>query len=289
MTVGDKRKAVHAMQEVTTISERKACLLVGINRASMRYQPQSKESDVELSARIQELALERKRFGYRRIHHLLRREGTEVNHKRVYRLYREAGLTVRKRKRRKSLCVEREPLLLPSLPNHTWSMDFVMDALSSGRRIKCLTIVDDFTKECLDITVASGISGDEVVAILEAIAAFRGYPEAVRTDQGPEFTGKALDQWAYDHGVILKLIQAGKPTQNAYIESFNGKFRDECLNEHLFRDLSHARKLISDWRIDYNENRPHSSIGYLTPSEFAVLTRSGLNSNVTDITKEVLD
>ncbi len=275
------------MQEVTTISERKACLLVGINRASMRYQPQSKESDVGLSARIQELALERKRFGYRRIHHLLLREGTEVNHKRVYRLYREARLTVRKRKRRKSLCVEREPLLLPSLPNHTWSMDFVMDALSSGRRIKCLTIVDDFTKECLDITVASGISGDEVVAILEAIAAFRGYPEAVRTDQGPEFTGKALDQWAYDHGVILKLIQAGKPTQNAYIESFNGKFRDECLNEHLFRDLSHARKLISDWRIDYNENRPHSSIGYLTPSEFAVLTRSGLNSNVTDITKEV--
>ncbi|PSU11134.1 IS3 family transposase [Photobacterium ganghwense] len=289
LTVGDKRKAVHAMQEVTTISERKACLLVGINRASMRYQPQSKESDVELSARIQELALERKRFGYRRIHHLLRREGTEVNHKRVYRLYRESGLTVRKRKRRKSLCVEREPLLLPTLPNHTWSMDFVMDALSSGRRIKCLTIVDDFTKECLDITVASGISGDEVVAILEAIAAFRGYPEAVRTDQGPEFTGKALDQWAYDHGVILKLIQAGKPTQNAYIESFNGKFRDECLNEHLFRDLSHARKLISDWRIDYDESRPHSSIGYLTPSEFAVLTRSGLNSNVTDITKEVLD
>ncbi|WP_273860316.1 IS3 family transposase [Photobacterium sp. GSS17] len=289
LTVGDKRKAVHAMQEVTTISERKACLLVGINRASMRYQPQSKESDVELSARIQELALERKRFGYRRIHHLLRREGREVNHKRVYRLYRESGLTVRKRKRRKSLCVEREPLLLPSLPNHTWSMDFVMDVLSSGRRIKCLTIVDDFTKECLDITVASGISGDEVVAILEAIAAFRGYPEAIRTDQGPEFTGKALDQWAYDHGVILKLIQAGKPTQNAYIESFNGKFRDECLNEHLFRDLSHARKLISDWRIDYNENRPHSSIGYLTPSEFAVLTRSGLNSNVTDITKEVLD
>ncbi|WP_242551828.1 IS3 family transposase [Photobacterium ganghwense] len=289
LTVGDKRKAVHVMQEVTTISERKACLLVGINRASMRYKPQAKKSDVELLARIQELALERKRFGYRRIHRLLRREGTEVNHKRVYRLYREAGLAVRKRKRRKSLCVGREQLLLPSQSNHTWSMDFVMDALSSGRRIKCLTIVDDFTKECLDITVASGISGDEVVAILEAIAAFRGYPEAVRTDQGPEFTGKALDQWAYDHGVILKLIQAGQPTQNAYIESFNGKFRDECLNEHLFRDLSHARKLISDWRIDYNENRPHSSIGYLTPSEFAVLTRSGLNSNVTDITKEMLD
>lgn len=165
-----------------------------------------------------------------------------------------------------------------------------MDALSNGRRIKCLTIVDDYTKECLDIPVATGISGDEVVITLESIAAFRGYPEAIRTDQGPEFTGKALDQWAYQHGVILKLIQAGKPTQNAYIESFNGKFRDECLNEHWFRDLSHARDLISLWRMDYNENRPHSALGYLTPSEFAATTRKARNSgNLTSITNEVLD
>ncbi len=165
-----------------------------------------------------------------------------------------------------------------------------MDALSSGRRIKCLTIVDDYTKECLDLPVATGISGEEVVRTLDAIAAFRGYPEAVRTDQGPEFTGKALDQWAYDNGVALKLIQAGKPTQNAYIESFNGKFRDECLNEHWFRDLNHARELISNWRLDYNENRPHSALGYLTPSEFSATTRAESSTgNLIDITKGVLD
>ncbi|HII4316018.1 TPA: IS3 family transposase [Vibrio parahaemolyticus] len=290
LTVEDKRKAVKVIQKGTQLSERRACLLVGIQRASMRYQPQANREDDKLQARIKELALERRRFGYRRIHRLLRREGFDVNHKRVYRLYCELGLTVSKRRRRKSQCVEREPLLLPSVPNHTWSMDFVMDALSNGRRIKCLTIVDDYTKECLDIPVATGISGDEVVITLESIAAFRGYPEAIRTDQGPEFTGKALDQWAYQHGVILKLIQAGKPTQNAYIESFNGKFRDECLNEHWFRDLSHARDLISLWRMDYNENRPHSALGYLTPSEFAATTRTARNSgNLTSITNEVLD
>ncbi|ELB2200081.1 IS3 family transposase, partial [Vibrio parahaemolyticus] len=289
LTVEDKRKAVKVIQKGTQLSERRACLLVGIQRASLRYQPQANREDEKLQARIKELALERRRFGYRRIHRLLRREGFDVNHKRVYRLYCELGLTVSKRRRRKSQCVEREPLLLPSVPNHTWSMDFVMDALSNGRRIKCLTIVDDYTKECLDIPVATGISGDEVVITLESIAAFRGYPEAIRTDQGPEFTGKALDQWAYQHGVILKLIQAGKPTQNAYIESFNGKFRDECLNEHWFRDLSHARDLISLWRMDYNENRPHSALGYLTPSEFAATTRKARNSgNLTSITNEVL-
>ncbi|WP_420496748.1 IS3 family transposase [Vibrio fluvialis] len=290
LTVEDKRKAVKIIQKSTQLSERRACLLVGIQRASLRYQPQANREDDKLQARIKELALERRRFGYRRIHRLLRREGFDVNHKRVYRLYCELGLTVSKRRRRKSQCVEREPLLLPSVPNHTWSMDFVMDALSNGRRIKCLTIVDDYTKECLDIPVATGISGDEVVITLESIAAFRGYPASIRTDQGPEFTGKALDQWAYQHGVILKVIQAGKPTQNAYIESFNGKFRDECLNEHWFRDLSHARDLISLWRMDYNENRPHSALGYLTPSEFAATTRTARNSgNLTSITNEVLD
>lgn len=165
-----------------------------------------------------------------------------------------------------------------------------MDALSNGRRIKCLTIVDDYTKECLDIPVAVGISGDEVVITPESIAVFLGYPSAIRTDPRPEFTGKVLDQWAYQHGVILKLIQAGKPTQNAYIESFNGKFRDECLNEHWFSDLNHARELISGWRMDYNENRPHSALGYLTSSEFAATTRTVTNNgDLTSITNELLD
>lgn len=165
-----------------------------------------------------------------------------------------------------------------------------MVALSNGRRIKCLRIVDDYPKECLDNPVATGISGDEVVITLESISAFRGYPEAIRSDQGPEITGKTLDQWAYQHGMILKLIQAGKPTQNAYIESVNGKFRDECLNEHWFRDLSHARDLISLCRMDYNENRLHSALGYLNPCEFAATTRTARNSgHLTSITNEVLD
>src|SRR5690606_1218237 len=150
-------------------------------------------------------------------------------------------------------------------------------------------ITDDFTKECLDIPVAMGISGEQVVRTLDGIAAFRGYPKAVRTDQGPEFTGRALDQWAYLHGVELKLIQPGKPMQNGYVESFNGKFRDECLNEHWFRDLAHARDKISNWRLDYNEQRPHSSLGYQTPLEFASALRLGkTDSKVTDITREQL-
>lgn len=159
--------------------------------------------------------------------------------------------------------------------------------MDNGRRIKCLTMVDDYTKGCLDIPVATGSSGDEVV---EFIAAFRGYPTAILTDQGPEFTGKALDQWAYQHGMILKLPQAGKPTLNAYVESFNGKLRDECLNEHWFRDLSHARELISLWRMDYNENHPHLALDYLTPSEFAATTKTARNNGkLTSINNEVLD
>jgi len=257
------------MQRQTPISQRRACSLVGISRASLHYRPKQPAEDAALEKRIRTLAYERRRFGYRRIHQLLRREGVAVNHKRVYRLYQAAGLAVPKRKRRKGLSLARQPLVLPEAPNQTWSMDFVMDALASGRRLKCLTVVDDFTKESLDIPVAHGLSGEQVTRVLDQIAAFRGYPAAIRTDQGPEFTGKALDQWAYRHGVEIKLIQPGKPTQNGFIESFNGRFRDECLNEHWFQDLHHARDVIAEWRRDYNERRPHSSLGYLTPSEFA--------------------
>ena len=153
-------------------------------------------------------------------------------------------------------------------------MDFVSDALASGRRIKVLTIVDDFSKEAIDLAVDFGISGHYVTRVLDQAARFRGYPKAIRTDQGPEFTGKALDQWAYQHGVQLKLIQAGKPTQNAFIESFNGRFRDECLNDHWFTSLPQARILIAAWRRDYNQHRPHSSLDYLTPAEFAAKHRS---------------
>lgn len=263
------------MREETSISLRRACRLVGVSRSTLAYRSQKQSDDREIQARLTELAGERRRFGYRRLHILLRREGLEVNHKRVYRLYNEAGLTVKKRKRRKGIAVERQALALPEGPNQVWSMDFVMDALCYGRRLKILTVVDDYTKEALDLVVSHSISGDHVASALDAIAQFRGYPAAIRTDQGPEFTSKALDRWAYENGVELRLIQPGKPTQNAYIESFNGKFRDECLNEHWFRDLPHARQVIANWRTDYNENRPHSSLGYDTPSEFAAAYRTG--------------
>jgi len=225
--------------------------------------------------RLIRTALERRRSGYRRIWQLLRREGLHVNHKRVYRLYHLSGLGVKRRRRRKGLATERLPLLRPAAPNLTWSMDFVMDVLATGRRIKCLTGVDDFTKERLTITSAFGISGVQVTRILDCIALFRGYPATIRTDPGPEFTCRVLDQRAFEHAVELRLIQPGKPTQNGFIESFNGRFRDECLNEHRFNDIVHARKIINDWRQDYNECRLHSTLNYQTPSEFAARWRNG--------------
>ena len=181
---------------------------------------------------------------------------------------------MRRRRKRHGVAVERRPLTRPERPNQVWSIDFVSDSLESGRRLKCLTIVDDFTKEAVDIVVDHGISGQYVTRVLEAAGRFRALPQTIRTDQGPEFTGKAMDAWAYSHGIELRLIEAGKPTQNAYVESFNGKFRDECLNEHWFATLAEARRQIAAWRIDYNENRPHSSLANVTPAEFAAAWRS---------------
>jgi len=262
------------MCEKTSISERRACQLVGLSRTVLHYVQSERPGNEVLQGRIVELAQERRRFGYRRIHALLRREGVKANHKRVFRLYQEAGLAVRRRRKRHGVAIEREKLTKPSMPNAIWSMDFVSDALAGGRRIKALTIVDDFTKESVDIVVDHGISGHYVTRVLDQAVRFRGVPDAIRTDQGPEFTGRALDQWAYRNGVQLKLIQPGKPTQNAYIESFNGRFRDECLNEHWFTSLAEARALVTAWRRDYNENRPHSALDYQTPAEFAARFRT---------------
>jgi putative transposase len=263
------------MRQLLEISERRACGLVGLARTMLRRVVVEEPTKTSLRTRIIDLAYARRRFGYRRIHDLLRREGIHANHKKVYRLYRDAALSVRKRRRRKGVMIDRQALYVPTKPNEIWSIDFVMDALASGRRIKCLTIVDDFTRECLDIAVDYGISGGYVARVLETVSQFRGVPRAIRTDQGPEFTSRALDRWAYGCGVDLKLIAAGKPTQNAYIESFNGKFRDECLNDHYFRNLEHARAVIAAWRRDYNEARPHSGIGRIPPAEFAARFRSG--------------
>ncbi len=270
------------MQEETRISQRRACRLVGLSRTVLAYEPKANPMNEVLTQRMIELAAERRRFGYRRIHVMLRREGRHANHKRVFRLYQGANLAVPQRKRRRGVAVERQPLTLPEAPNQVWSMDFVMDALSIGRRLKCLNIVDDFTKESVDIVLDHSITGLYVTRVLEQAARFRGLPTAIRTDQGPEFTSRALDQWAYRNGVELKLIQPGKPTQNAFIESFNGKFRDECLNEHWFTSLAQARVIVAAWRRDYNECRPHSSLGNLTPAEFATRCRASLPGSATE-------
>lgn len=195
------------MTDQTPISEHRACQLVGLSRTVLHYTAKVTVENQQLQQRMVELASERRRFGYRRIRALLRREGVQANHKRVHRLYKDAGLAVRQRRKRHGVAVDREPLALPAGPNQTWSMDFVSDALAGGRRIKCLTIVDDFTKEAVDIVVDHGIGGQYLTRVLDQIVLFRGAPQAIRTDQGPEFTCRALDQWAYQNGVQLKLIQ----------------------------------------------------------------------------------
>ena len=205
----------------------------------------------------------------RRLHVLLRREGWPVNHKAVHRLYVEEGLQVRKRKRKRVSRAERCPMAVPRAPNERWSMDFQHDLLATGQRIRTLNIVDDFSRECPAIEVDTSLPGARVVRVLDRLAATRGLPQEIVLDNGPEMTGKALDAWAYRNGVQLNFIEPGKPVQNAFIESFNGRFRDECLNENWFLGLADARHTIEAWRIDYNTCRPHSALGYATPQEFA--------------------
>jgi len=257
------------MLNETTLSERRACRLAGLSRDAFRHPPTIALADQALSVRLIELAQARRRFGYRRLHDLLGPGFPRVNHKRVYRLYHEANLAVRKRRKAKFPTALRQPLEPAFAPNEVWSMDFVSDALASGRKLRCLTVADDFTHECVDIAVDHGIGGRYVTRILDQAACFRGYPTAVRTDNGPEFTSRAFIAWTQRHGIRHLLIQPGKPTQNGYIESFNGKFRDECLNDHWFTSLQQARDVIANWRIDYNEVRPHSSCGRIPPAQFA--------------------
>jgi putative transposase len=250
------------------LSERRACRLVGMARTSCRYEPQRLEQEEKLKARLRTLAGERRRFGYRRLAVLLRREGWAVNHKRVYRLYRQEGLGVRRRKRKRIGAGERQPLAIPTQQNERWSMDFVSDALTDGRKFRSLNIVDDFNRECLAAEVDTSITGTRVVRVLERLRERRGLPQILVMDNGPEFAGQAVDVWAYEQGVKLHFIEPGKPVQNAFIESFNGKMRDECLNEHWFLSLGEARETIEAWRKDYNEVRPHTSLGNRTPQEF---------------------
>jgi putative transposase len=256
------------------LSERRACALVGLSRDAYRHRPVLDEQTRQLKAKIIDVAHTRRRFGYRRVHDMVKPVFPGVNHKKIYRLYTEAGLTVRKRKKAKRPIGERQPLKIARAVNDVWSMDFVSDNLVNGRRLKCLTVADDFSHESVDIAVDFGIGGAYVVRILDQAATFKGYPSAVRTDNGPEFTSRVFMGWCQANGVKHLLIEPGKPTQNGYIESFNGKFRDECLNEHWFDNLAQARTAIAAWRIDYNEVRPHSSCGRMPPAKYAALHRA---------------
>jgi putative transposase len=270
-----RRSVVHYLGEQWSMSERHACGLAQVCRATVRYQAHGRDDD-DVRQRLRELAALRKRFGYRRLHMLLQREGMLVNHKRVHRLYREEGLSLRRRKRKRLTSEGRGPGEAASGPNQVWSLDFVSDCLSVGRRLKLLTVVDTYTRESLAIEVDTSIGGEHMARVLDRVIAARGaQPEEIVMDNGPEMTSRALDQWAYERGVRLRFIAPGKPVQNAFIESFNGRLRDECLNQHWFRSLGDARQIVEEWRLDYNLARPHSALGGLTPEEYRLgITRS---------------
>lgn len=278
VTSEQRRAAVTEAMKTAGLTERQACRYTGFSRSSQRYAAR-RASQVALRERLLTLALLRPRWGYRRLHWLLRREGQRVNRKRIYRLYRELGLVVRRRQR-KRVAVARKPLVKPTRPNQRWSMDFITDALADGRKFRCLTLGDDLTRASPAIETDFSISGERVVAVLERVGVERGFPETIVCDNGPEFTSQALDQWAHERGVQLHFIEPGKPVQNAFAESFNGRLRDECLNDHWFTSLTDAQQTIEAFRQDYNAARPHSSLGDLTPEEFAAswspLTEVGL-------------
>jgi len=251
------------------LSQRHACRLVGLDRSTLRYQ-RKRTDDTAVRQRLRDLAAERRRFGYRRLGWMLAREGHAMNHKKLYRLYREEQLMVRRRRGRKRALGTRAPMTMPDAINQRWSLDFVADALSDGRRFRILCIVDDFSRECLATVVDTSLGGVRVVRELERLATERALPQIVVSDNRTELTSGAVLRWATGR-LRWHYIEPGKPVQNAFVESFNSKLRDECLNEHVFLTLAEARKTIEAWRLDYNHCRPHSSLGALTPTEFAAL------------------
>ena len=265
-----QRQAVGVMRSEAAVSERRACGLVKVHRATCRYRRRRGE-DPRLRERLRELAATRRRFGYRRLKILLKREGFAVNHKRVYRLYVEEKLGLRRKRgrRRMPTTAARVPLKLPGRPDEVWTMDFTQDAFASGRKFRTLNLMDGFTRDAPRIEVDTSLPGQRVVRVLEELKRRGRKPEAIVIDNGTEFTSQVVDQWAYENQVQLHFITPGRPMENGFIESFNGKFRDECLNENWFLDLADAREKIETWRCDYNQVRPHSALGYLTPEEFA--------------------
>jgi len=263
-----RREAVAHLQAAMSLSERRACSIVGADRKMIRYRSR-RPPEVALRDRLRGLANERRRFGYRRLFILLRREGEPSGINRIYRLYREEGLTVRKRRSRRRAVGTRAPILVEAKPNARWSIDFVHDQFACGRRFRVLNIVDDVTRECLAAIADTSISGRRVARELTELIGRRGKPGMIVSDHGTEFTSNAILAWSNDHRVEWHYIAPGKPMQNGFCESFNGRMRDELLNETLFFGLDHAQTTIAEWADDYNEKRPHSALGYITPAAYA--------------------
>ena len=250
------------------VSERRVCEVLSLSRTSCRYRSRADEQ-AALRIRLRDLAYARVSYGYRRLHVLLRREGWCINHKRVYRLYRLEGLMMRPKKHRRHVTAHRRMERVEAMgPNEGWSMDFMVDELFNGQRIRLLTLVDNFTRESLAIEVDTHLGGHRVVEVLQHIGLARNLPRTIRVDNGPEFISKVLDQWAYLNGVELDFSRPGKPTDNAFIEAFNGRLREECLNENWFLSLEDATEKIEAWRREYNRGRPHGALNNLSPEEF---------------------
>ncbi|WP_417339047.1 IS3 family transposase [Halomonas kashgarensis] len=269
LSASRKRQLAQDLVDQFGASTRQACGVLALARSVFYYRSQAQDQR-PLLQRIHEITATRVRYGYRRVHELLKREGWEVNHKRVYRLYREAGLSLRlKRPKRHRMAATRRERVLATGLDQVWSMDFVSDALFNGKRLRALMLVDEFSRECLAIHVDSSIVAANVAEVMTRLSERGRHPSQVRVDNGPEFVSRVLDRWAYEQGVTLDFSRPGKPTDNAFVESFNGKFRAECLNIHWFLSLDDARQKIEAWRQDYNQLRPHSSLGWLTPEEFA--------------------
>jgi putative transposase len=263
-----KRQLVAEVMTTHELSQRRACGLIGITRRGLKRAPRE-DRNRGLRQRLRELAEERRRWGCPLLYLMLRREGWRANHKRVERLYREEGLSLRRKRRRKRLSHLRVARERPVAANQTWAVDFIHDSLIGGRHFRAFAVLDQWSRESLAIEVDLSLTGERVTRVLERLRTTRGLPLAIQADNGPELRGRTLDQWAYEHGVRLQFIEPGKPVQNAHIESFNARLRDECLNEHVFVSLDDARHKIETWRIQYNRERPHSSLGNLTPEEFA--------------------
>lgn len=268
VTPGAKRAAVAHLCEAHGVSQRRACTTLAIDRSTVRYVSR-RDDDAVLREKIRSIAAERRRFGYRRVHILLQRDGIWINHKKLRRLYAEEKLQVKRRGGRKRALGTRRPMAVPDQANQRWSLDFVTDALTDCRRFRILSVVDDFTRECLALVPDTSLSGARVARELDGIIAARGKPSAIVSDNGTEFTSTAILRWSEIQRVDWHYIAPGKPQQNAFVESFNGRLRDECLNETLFSSLPQARSVLAAWRADYNQTRPHSSLGNLPPERFA--------------------